>query len=62
VSYAYTYREIGEADLAAYVKFLRGATGKRYQDAMNAAFMEAIAQASTQFGDFTSARPRRAAL
>jgi hypothetical protein len=62
VSFAYTYREVSDADLAAYVAFLRGATGKRYQEGMNAAFMEAIARASIQIGDFTAARQRQTAL
>lgn len=62
VSFAYTYREVSDADLAAYVAFLRGATGKRYQEGMNAAFMEAIARASIQIGDFTAARQRQTGL
>lgn len=62
VSYAYTYREISDADLAAYVGFLKGATGKRYQEGMNAAFMEGLAQASTQMGEFAATRQRRTAL
>lgn len=62
LSYAYTYREISDADLAAYVGFLKGATGKRYQEGMNAAFMEGLAQASTQMGEFAATRQRRTAL
>jgi hypothetical protein len=62
LSYAYTYREISDADLAAYVAFLRGATGKRYQEGMNAAFMEGIARASLRFGDFAATRERQTAL
>ena len=62
ISYAYTYREISDADLAAYAGFLRGATGKRYQEGMNAAFMEGIARASMQLGDLAGTRQRQTAL
>jgi uncharacterized protein (DUF2267 family) len=62
VSYAYTYREISDADLAAYVGFLRGATGKRYQEGMNAAFMEGLARASLRMGEFAPTRQRRTSL
>jgi hypothetical protein len=62
ISYAYTYREISDADLAAYLGFLRGATGKRYQEGMNAAFTEGLARASMQLGEFTGTRQRQTAL
>lgn len=62
VSYAYTYREISDADLAAYVGFLNGATGKRYQEGMNAAFMEGLARASLQMGESPATRQRQTSL
>jgi hypothetical protein len=62
LSYAYAYREIPDAELAGYLAFLKGSAGKRYQDAMNAAFMEGLAQASLQMGEFAGARQRQTAL
>jgi hypothetical protein len=55
-------REIPDAELAGYLAFLRGPAGKRYQDAMNAAFMEGLARASLQMGEFAGARQRQTAL
>ena len=43
-------------------RFLKGSAGKRYQDAMNAAFMEGLARASLQMGEFAGARQRQTAL
>jgi hypothetical protein len=62
VTYAYTYRDIPDGDLAAYVGFLSGATGKRYQEGMNAAFTEGVARASMQLGEFAATRQRKTAL
>lgn len=62
VMYAYTYREIPDAELAGYLTFLRGPAGKRYQDAMNAAFMEGLARASVQRGELAAMRTRQTAL
>ncbi|HKX37568.1 MAG TPA: hypothetical protein VJN20_02820, partial [Burkholderiales bacterium] len=58
--YAYTYREVSEADLAAYLAFLRGADGKKYNDAMVEAFSQALVAASVRMGqlvDQTEKRP-----
>ena len=57
--YAYAYREIPDADLARYLNFLKGSTGRRYQDAMNAAFMEGLSRASIQMGELAGARQRQ---
>lgn len=62
VTFAYTYREVSEADLAAYVGFLRGVAGKRYQEGMNAAFIEGLGRASVQLGELAGQRQRQTAL
>jgi hypothetical protein len=62
LTYAYTYRGISDADLAGYLGFLKGAAGKRYQDGMNAAFMEGLARASVQLGELAGTRQRQTAL
>jgi hypothetical protein len=53
---AYNYRDVSDADLAAYIAFLRSADGKRYNDAMTAAYAEAMAAASVRLGDFVEQR------
>ena len=58
--YAYTYREVSEADLAAYLAFLRGTDGRKYNDAMVEAFSQAVVAASVRMGqlvDQTGKRP-----
>lgn len=62
VTYAYTYREIPDGDLTGYLAFLKSAAGKRYQDGMNAAFMEGLSRASMQMGELAGARQRQTAL
>jgi hypothetical protein len=62
VVYAYTYRDISDADLAAYVGFLKGVAGKRYQEGMNAAFIEGLGRASVQVGELAGQRQRQTAL
>lgn len=49
--YGYVYRDISDADLAAYVKFTASATGKRYNDAVSAALIGALARASVRVGE-----------
>jgi hypothetical protein len=50
VTMAYTYRDLSDWDLAAYVAFLRSADGKRYNDAMFDAFGQALVGASVRMG------------
>jgi hypothetical protein len=62
VMYAYMYRDVSDADLGGYVGFLKGVAGKRYQDGMNAAFIEGLGRASVQVGELTGQRQRQTAL
>jgi hypothetical protein len=62
LTYAYTYRGISDADMAGYLAFLQGHAGRRYQQGMNAAFMEGLARASMQMGELAGARQRQSAL
>jgi hypothetical protein len=48
--YAYIYRGVSDADLGAYLAFNRSAAGKRYNDAVMAAFTEAMLRASLRMG------------
>jgi Uncharacterized protein conserved in bacteria (DUF2059) len=52
----YTYREVSDADLAAYVEFLRSADGKRANDAITEAFTQAMVAASVRLGQFVDQR------
>jgi len=57
---AYNYREVSDADFAAYVAFLRSADGKRYNDAMTAAYTQAMVAASMRMGQLVGERaPKR---
>jgi hypothetical protein len=49
--YGYMYRSIGDADLAAYVRFNGSSLGKRYNDAVTAAFVQALTRASVRVGE-----------
>jgi hypothetical protein len=62
VTYAYTYRDLSDADLGGYVDFLKTAAGKRYQEGMNAVFLEGLARASGQIGELAGQRQRQTAL
>ena len=62
VTFAYTYRDTSDADLAAYAGFLKGVAGKRYQDAINAALLEGLARASVQVGEIAGQRQRQTTL
>lgn len=62
VAFGYTYRGISEEDLARYTAFLKSPAGKRYQDAMSAAFIEGLARSSRQMGEFAAQRQRQAKL
>lgn len=50
VMYAYTYREVSDADLEAYLAFNRSNSGVRYNDAMMGALTEALAKAGLRVG------------
>lgn len=50
VLFAYTYRGESDADLAQYLEFNRSPLGNRYNDAMMAAFIDALTRASVTMG------------
>lgn len=52
----YTYREVSDADLTAYVAFLRSADGKRANDAITEAFTQAMVSASLRLGQLVDQR------
>jgi hypothetical protein len=60
--FAYTYRDISDADLDGYLRFLKTVGGKRYQDAMTAAFIEGLGRASVQLGELAAQRQRQTAM
>ena len=49
--FGYVYRDISDADLAAYVKFSGSPAGKRYNEAVSAALIGALARASVRVGE-----------
>jgi hypothetical protein len=51
VMYAYTYRDVSDADLEAYLAFNRSNSGVRYNDAMMGALTEALAKAGLRVGE-----------
>lgn len=58
--FAYTYREVGEADLAAYLAFLRSTDGKRCNDAIGEALTQSMVAASVRTGQLVDQRtPKR---
>ena len=62
VLYAYTYRDTSDADLAGYLRFLKGTAGKRYQDGISAAFVEGLGHASVRVGELAARRQRQTTL
>jgi hypothetical protein len=48
--YGYMYRDVSDADLSAYLAFNRSAAGTTYNDALVAAFTEAMLRASMRTG------------
>jgi hypothetical protein len=54
----FTYGDVSDADLAAYVRFNRSPVGMRYNDAMSAAVAEALARASVRIGELLDATPK----
>lgn len=57
--FSYTYREVSDEDLAGYLAFNRSALGSRYNDAVVAAFTEALAGASVRVGQLMDAAMKR---
>lgn len=57
--YGFTYRGIGDADLAAYVKFNQSPVGRRYNKAVTDALTEALAHASVRVGALVQPGPER---
>jgi len=58
--YGYTYREVSDADLTAYLVLLRSADGKRCNDVITEAFTQAMVAASVRVGQLVDQRaPKR---
>jgi hypothetical protein len=57
--YAYVYREVSDADLAAYAKFSASPLGQRYSEAVAAALVGALTRASVRVGEKMPAVPER---
>jgi hypothetical protein len=57
--YGFTYREVNDADLAAYVKFNGSPLGKRYNRAVTEALGEALTHASVRVGELVQAAPEK---
>lgn len=60
--YAYFYRDVPDADLGAYVRFLDSAAGKRYQQGMTAAYIETLGRASVRIGELAGEQQRRTSM
>lgn len=58
-AYAYTYRDVGDADLASYIAFMRNSTGKRYHEKTTEAVMEAFTRASVRLGQLVDSNSSR---
>ncbi len=56
---AFTYREIGDADLAAYVTFNTSPLGKRYNQAVTETLAEALTAASVRVGELVQSAPEK---
>lgn len=54
--FGYTYREVSDTDLEAYIRFLRSADGKRVNDAITDAFGRAMIAASVRVGQLVDQR------
>jgi hypothetical protein len=60
--YAYLYRDVSDADLGAYLRFLRSPAGKRYQSAITAAFVEGLGRASLRVGELVGEREHETSI
>ena len=50
-TYVYVYREVSDADLAEYVRFSASPLGQRYNEAVSAALVGALARAGVRVGE-----------
>jgi hypothetical protein len=57
--YGFIYREVSEADLEACLGFNRSADGRRYNEAVIAAFTEVLARASVRVGSLIEAAAKK---
>jgi len=57
--YGYVYREVSDADLAAYVRFSASPLGQRYSEALAGALVGALARASVRVGEKMPTVPER---
>jgi len=57
--YAYVYRGVSDADLAAYARFSASPLGSRYNEAVAGALVRALARASVSIGENMPAVPER---
>lgn len=57
--HGFIYRDISDADLAAYVKFNTSPLGKRYNQAVSEALAEALTHASVRVGELVQAAPQK---
>jgi hypothetical protein len=55
----FTYRQISDADLAAYVKFNDSALGQRYNQAVTKALAESLTRASMRIGEILKTTPAK---
>jgi hypothetical protein len=60
--YAYFYRDVPDADLAGYVRFLESTPGRRYQQGMTAAYIESLGRASIRIGELAGEQQRRTSM
>ena len=60
--YAYFYRDLSDADLAAYARFLGTSAGKRYQQGMTDAYVESLGRASIRVGILAGEQQRRVSM
>ena len=55
----FTYRQISDADLAAYVEFNDSALGQRYNQAVTKALTESLTRASMRIGEILKTTPAK---
>jgi hypothetical protein len=60
--YAYFYRDVSDADLRAYVRFLGTTAGKRYQQGMTDAYVESLGRAGIRVGTLAGEQQRRISM
>jgi hypothetical protein len=60
--YGYVYREVSDADLAAYARFTGSPLGLRYGEAVSGALIGALTRASVRVGEKLPATPEKKAI